>query len=176
MMRIFKEIAMAPPARARRPRLETIREFLETNVVTSQSDILAVLRARGELVTQSSVSRDLHHMGVRKVDGRYVAPRAASREGEEALHEASTTLLVVEPAGPHVLVVKTPAGHASALAVALDGVAWGEVVGTVAGGDTVFVATRSRRDQARVEKRLRELRARPVAVARSHTLRPQGRT
>lgn len=154
---------MPQQARVRATRLEFIRDLLSAHVVTGQDEILSALRARGERVTQSSVSRDLQHLGVRKSDGRYLLPRAVGPATADALHEAALSVLGMDPAGPFTLVLKTPAGHASALAVALDGAGWAEVVGTVSGGDTVFLATRNRRDQARVERRLRSLRARAPA-------------
>jgi transcriptional regulator of arginine metabolism len=63
----------------------------------------------------------------------------------------------VEPAGPNLVVLKTPPGAASQVAIAIDGEAWQEVVGTIAGDDTVFIATRGRSQQARLETLLKQV-------------------
>ncbi len=141
-------------------RRRAIAEILRREGVRDQEDLRRKLRARGFRVTQASVSRDLHELGAAKVDGRYVAGAVlagGSRPGAR-LEEVSTFLLSASPAGPHLLVVRTPPGFATSLGLALDEAKWPEVVGTVAGDDTLFIATGGRRQQARVEARLAALR------------------
>lgn len=130
-----------------------------------------MLEARGFAVTQSSVSRDLADMGVAKIAGRYVSSVGfgfAVGSGPLAkggdLLETSALVGRATPAGPHLLVLHTPAGRAAALALAIDHAAWPEVVGTVAGDDTVFVATPSRQDQVALEARLAGLRQESIHV------------
>ena len=111
------------------------------------------LHARGIEATQSSVSRDLRDLGVVKVGGRYVAPPL--RQGSvEDLRAAAHFLRGVKPAGPNLAVVLTVAGAAQAIGLALDHAEYPEVVGTLAGDDTVFVATASAADQKRFLQRL----------------------
>ena len=141
------------PAARRRA---AIRRIIENGPVHSQTALLESLKAEGFDVGQSSVSRDLAELGVVKVDGRYVTRdslRGASSAGG-SLREVASWIHGQRPAGPHLLVVRTPPGHASAVGLAIDRARWPEVVGSVAGDDTVFVATASRRDQARVQARL----------------------
>jgi len=140
-----------------RLRREAIESVLAREVIRHQSDLVERLAARGFSVTQSSVSRDLREIGAVHVDGRYLpsAAVAARPPAAGALGGVGGFLLSWRPAGPHLLVVKTPPGLASSVALALDQANWGEVVGTVAGDDTFFVATAGRREQAGLEARLR---------------------
>jgi len=139
-----------------RVRREAIERILKREVVHHQADLVKRLRARGFRVTQSSVSRDLQEIGAARVAGRYLP--AASLAGDAwhttRLAEVAGFLLSWTAAGSHLLVVKTPPGLASSVALALDQAGWPETVGTVAGDDTFFIATAGRRQQARIEARL----------------------
>ena len=140
-------------------RQAAIRELLARGTVRSQTELIARLARRGFRVTQPSVSRDLREMHVAKADGRYVLPEALL-DGSGAPAEAPAVLKSirsVRPAGPHLLVVRTPPGAASAVGLAIDDAGWPEVAGTVAGDDTLFVATEGRARQARLAARLRAL-------------------
>ena len=163
-----------------RERQDAIRAILDAEAVESQEQLVRRLKRRGFRVTQSSVSRDLAELGVAKVDGRYVALErlaqtvAPDRAGgasapvpaaDDRLAEVASFLREVAPAGPHLLVVKTPPGGASPVGIAIDAARWPEVVGTVAGDDTLFVATPGRAAQARVEARLAQLTRRSSARA-----------
>ena len=130
--------------------------MLRRRRVGSQQEIVERLHERGIEATQSSVSRDLRDLAVAKVGGRYVAP--AQRAGNaEDLREAARFLRAVKPAGPHLLVVLTVTGSAQAVGLALDHAGYPEVVGTLAGDDTVFVATAAVGDQKRLVQRLEAL-------------------
>lgn len=141
-------------------RRRAITEILRREAVRNQEDLRRRLRARGFRVTQASVSRDLHELGAAKVEGRYLAGGALAggmRPGAR-LEDISAFLVGTAAAGPYLLVARTPPGFAASFALALDESRWPEVVGTVAGDDTFFVATAGRRQQARVEARLAALR------------------
>ena len=159
-----------------RERQLAIRAILDAEAVESQEQLVRRLRRRGFRVTQSSVSRDLAELGVAKVDGCYVAlerlTEAVAPNGPGGTTTSGDGLAGVAPfvrefaaAGPHLLVVKTPAGAASPVGIAIDAARWPEVVGTVAGDDTLFVATTGRAAQARVEARLAQLTRRSSARA-----------
>jgi len=136
-------------------RQQAIREILAGEAVHSQEELLERLCARGFEVTQPSVSRDLQEMHVAKIEGRYVIAEALlPKPGRSELAEAAASILSVRPAGPNLLVVLTPPGRASVVSVAIDRAAWPEVVGTVAGDDTLFVATPGKKQQALVQTRL----------------------
>jgi transcriptional regulator of arginine metabolism len=161
-----------------RERQDAIRAILDAEAVESQEQLVRRLRRRGFRVTQSSVSRDLAELGVAKVDGRYVALArlaesvapggpggGAAVAPRGRLAEVAAFVDGVAAAGPHLLVVKTPPGAASPVGIAIDAARWPEVVGTVAGDDTLFIATPGRAAQARVEARLAQLTRRSSARA-----------
>lgn len=138
-------------------RQAAIRSLLGRREIRRQEELLAALRERGFQVTQSSVSRDLAELGAVKAEGRYVLPPPAPAgfaRGE--IGEAATAIVATRAAGPNLLVVLTPAGLAQRVGLALDRAGWPEVVGTVAGDDTVFVATTGRRPQERLVRRLHD--------------------
>jgi len=136
-----------------------LKNILARHPVASQDELCALLRKRGFQVTQSSVSRDLRDLGAAKVAGRYVLREtlAAATPSPSAYSEVAPWILRIRCAGPNLLVIHTPAGRASAVALTLDEFKWREVVGTIAGDDTVFVATAHRNAQAKLEAKLHDL-------------------
>lgn len=124
--------------------------LLEAEVRT-QADLVAHLEARGHSVTQSCVSRDLREVGARKIRGRYrIAPdRRPGLPGLAGLVESYAA------AGPHLVVVRTLPGGAQRVAHAIDTDRWPEAAGSVAGDDTIFVATHTKSGQRSILDRLR---------------------
>jgi transcriptional regulator of arginine metabolism len=138
----------------------TILRIVRRHRVGSQEQLRELLREAGIDITQATLSRDIRDLGLVKVpDGqaghRYAAPAAAEVPPPLASLVA-TLLLAVDGVGP-LLVVKTPAGSANALGSALDRQRWPEVVGTLAGDDTLLVITRSPGARRRLAARLAEL-------------------
>ncbi len=129
-----------------------LRRLLAERRLATQAEVIAALAEDGFPVTQPAVSRDLRELGARKVEGRYrIGPTEWSRfMGLGALVEA------LVPAGPNILVIRTAPGGAQRAGHALDNAGWQEIAGTVAGDDTVFVASRSAADQNRLLERLRK--------------------
>jgi transcriptional regulator of arginine metabolism len=128
----------------------------------TQSELVAALRERGFDITQSSLSRDLMFLGARKVDGAYRLGGDADAQEDSSqdyptLAELQPFVRAMRPAGPNILVVSTRPGLAQTVALALDSMSMPEVTGTVAGDDTVFVATPSRRAQRSLERRFGRL-------------------
>ena len=137
-------------------RRRVIEEILRRLEIRTQHDLLKQLKGKSIRVTQSSVSRDLKEMGVVRVDGRYL-PASALTDPEvrsPELEKVSPFILEISGAGPNLLVVKTPPGLAASVALAIDHAEWREVSGTVAGDDTLFLATAGRRQQKLVLARL----------------------
>jgi transcriptional regulator of arginine metabolism len=153
-------MAMPTDVGAQQERRAAIESIIADEAISSQRELLVCLRHRGFAVTQPSVSRDLKEMGVARVAGRY---RAVAEAGEgttaAGLLAVATFIGEVAPAGPYLLVVRTPPGLAPSVALALDQAGWQDVVGTVAGDDTFFVAVEGRRHRERVEARLSATRA-----------------
>jgi len=140
-----------------------IQDLLGEARVRSQKQLVELLATRGHDVTQSSVSRDLQDLGAIKQDGVYrIPPRDNGKTGNSdgALRAVAALLLDIQPAGPNLVIVRTHAGAANAVGLVIDGLRSPNVVGTVAGDDTLFLAVPGRRAQTRVIQALDELRRR----------------
>jgi len=139
-------------------RRRAIAELLERETITRQAELVRLLRAEGFDATQSSVSRDLKDLGVAKLTTGYELPQTerTSADDAQALQLVAEFVRELKPAGPHLLVVATAIGAAQRVALTLDRVAWPEIVGTLSGDDTIFVATAGAAQQRRLVARLRE--------------------
>ena len=142
----------------RRKRHLRILELITTRPVRTQEELAAALTSEGWKVTQSSVSRDIAALGLAKAGGAYRRgqPRVPSDPDEQRISEG---VLTVERAGEALLVVHTPPGEANRVAVALARLAWNDVLGTIAGDDTIFIAVRDKGCQARVLRELKKVGA-----------------
>ena len=140
----------------RRKRHLKILELISTRAIRTQEELAEALAAEGWEVTQSSVSRDIAALRLAKVNGAYrraTAPAVADPD-ERRIAEG---VLTIEPAGEALVVLHTPPGEANRVAVALDRLAWPEVIGTIAGDDTIFLAVKDGRAQRRVLREVRRL-------------------
>lgn len=144
---------MPPDHENREARQQEILAILDAHRVTSQGDLVERLRARGVVATQSSVSRDLRDLGVGWIGGRYARP-VEREENDPGVAEVARFLRGVKPAGPNLAVVFTTSGTAQAVGLAIDRAGWPELVGTMAGDDTVFAATASAAEQKSFIRRL----------------------
>lgn len=144
-------------------RQKAIADTLRAEPVGSQEEVTERLAALGYTVTQATVSRDLEQLGAVKVrrggamsyalpdqlgDNDWAASRLPRILGE--------WMQSVEPAGPMV-VIKTPPGSAHLVCIAIDQARLPEVVGTVSGDDTLFIAVRDGASVAEVAARFRDL-------------------
>ena len=145
---------MRENSKSRESRRQLIQEILESSLITSQKDLLRALSVHGIRVNQSSISRDLQEMHVVKHSGRYVISDADETETTADLREVIGRVRSVHAAGANLLVLHTSQGMAPALGVALDKADWPEVLGTISGDDTLFLATASRREQLIISQRL----------------------
>ena len=116
-----------------------------------------ILRRRGFDATQSSVSRDLRELGVAKAGDRYIIPVQDHTASGNGFALVAGFVREVLTAGAALTVIKTTAGTASSVALAIDRAAWPEVAGTVAGDDTLFVATANAKAQRKLLGRLGEV-------------------
>ncbi|HMD29172.1 MAG TPA: hypothetical protein VKH13_11435 [Steroidobacteraceae bacterium] len=147
MLRSEPEHGNAP---ARRTMLAKI---IREQSVGRQTELVALLRKLGHVATQSSVSRDLRELGVAKMGDRYVLPEAERQPKNDfsALKQFVSARLT---AGSNLTVLKTSIGSAQSVAVAIDTARWPEVVGTISGDDTIFIATDGAGAQAQLGRRL----------------------
>ena len=144
----------------RKKRHLRILELISTRAVRTQEELADMLAADGWEVTQSSVSRDIAVLGLVKVDSAYRRPppgrKALANPDQQRIAEG---VLSWDTAGETLVVVHTAPGEANRVAVAMDRLAWPEVVGTIAGDDTIFVAVKDQGAQRRVTRAIGGLRA-----------------
>jgi transcriptional regulator of arginine metabolism len=138
-------------------RRNAILRILRGGVVRRQSDLAVLLKRDGFEVTQSSVSRDLRELGVLKASGRYLVPPDEISRANGDFGALSQFVRTVRAAGNSITVIRTTIGAAGSVAVALDKAEWPEVVGTISGDDTIFLATADSRAQHRLIDRLNAL-------------------
>ena len=144
-------------------RRRAIAELLRSHEIRRQSELVRLLRAEGLDATQSSISRDLRDLGVAKLTTGYSLPEPGRGNNVEALRPVAEFVRDIRAAGPNLLVITTAIGAAQRVCVTLDRASWPEVVGTISGDDTIFVATTGARAQRRLVARLQES-LRQVAV------------
>jgi len=142
-------------------RHNAILRLVREHTVPSQESLRHLLQRAGFDVTQATLSRDIRELGLIKVGGadgthHYAAP------SEEVVPPPTLTgflpslLLRADGVGP-LLVLRTPTGSASALAAALDRQMWPEILGTLAGDDTVLIVAQSPAARRKLARRLAEL-------------------
>lgn len=125
-----------------------ILRLVEAKQLATQGELVAALREQGIDAVQTTVSRDIHQLGLVKAraqDGRlvYALPGAADLDRLNELTAVLRRWTVSIEATDTLVVVKTPAGYATPLADAIDSASLAEVAGTVAGENTIFVAPRT---------------------------------
>jgi transcriptional regulator of arginine metabolism len=150
-------------------RHEAIRDIMRSGEVRSQAELRRLLGRRGIAVAQPTLSRDLRVLGLAKTPRGYVVPEAvqfapAATRAATLQRAIRTFVASIQAAGP-LVVVRTPPAGAHPVARALDEAGSPDVVGTIAGDDTVFVATPSERAARAVARRLTAALARPRAEA-----------
>ena len=138
-------------------RQKAILAILRSRRVARQSELVRLLKERGIRVTQSSVSRDLQQLGITKLDSGYQQLEQPDMEEDRDAALVAELVHDIRTAGANLTVVKTVTGAAQRVAVYLDTSGWVEIVGTVSGDDTIFVATRDGGEQKRLLARLRAL-------------------
>ncbi len=131
-----------------------ILKLVRSKKITTQEELARELRTMGAETTQVTLSRDIRELGLAKTaDGyREILPDSIGRE----LHTVLEEFLLDVRQAQNLLVLKTSAGNANSLAVALDQEDWAEVAGTVAGDDTIFVACWDEQRAKAVKERLLE--------------------
>jgi len=149
-------------------RQSAILQIVDGAAITSQEQLRERLRARGIEATQATLSRDIRDLGLikRPSDGAYSRAGAATFDGQdpaEVLRIAVDDYLRRHDTVEQLVVLKTDTGQAQPLAVAIDRARVPEVVGTIAGDDTILVICRSAADAAALSRRLDSLMGVPVS-------------
>jgi transcriptional regulator of arginine metabolism len=145
-------------------RQHRVIQILEQNAVSSQGQLVQLLAEVGVEATQATASRDLEEIGAVKVraaggDSVYAVPELPKDRvaPEEHLRRVLGDWVVEVAASANLVVVRTPPGSAHVVASALDRAALSEIVGTVAGDDTILVVAAERVGGIKLARRLRNL-------------------
>ena len=148
----------------KRARQQAIADVVRDRDLRTQRELVAALQDKGFRVTQATVSRDITEMGLVKVrvNGTrvYALPSTAAameQSGEGRLRELLCDLPIDMRESGLMLVIRAVPGTAHAIAAALDRAHWADVLGTIAGDDTLFVACADEGALERVRKRLLRL-------------------
>ena len=139
-----------------------IREIVENQVIQTQEELAEILRARGMVVTQATVSRDIKEMHLLKVLSEGGVYRYATMDkGEQGVSDRLIRMLadsVLDVASANnLIVVRTLPGSAHVAGEALDSLKWPEVLGTIAGDNTILVIVRTNEEVEAVLKRFRAI-------------------
>ena len=143
-------------------RQNEIVELISSSDIETQEELAAALRARGYQVTQATVSRDIRELRLIKVSSKsggykYAKPvRHEAAVGERLTRILADSLVHVEAAA-NLIVVKTLSGSANVAAEALDNLGWHEIIGTIAGDNTIFIAAKSDEEADIITARIRKM-------------------
>jgi transcriptional regulator of arginine metabolism len=137
-------------------RHNAIRNLVENQQVGSQEELRRLLYRRGHRVTQATLSRDIHELGLVKTAEGYELPQGEATDAflpsiERLIHEFVYDVKTAQ----NLVVVKTSAGSAQPVAAAIDAEEWEEVVGTIGGDDAILVIAHNLRVAEKLAKKIR---------------------
>jgi transcriptional regulator of arginine metabolism len=149
-------------------RRDEILEIIGTTAVHSQEELQVLLKKRGVRVTQPTLSRDLRELGVAKSPSGYVVPGAMSASSnvtsftpretrEDRVHRLVRDNVLSVVAAMNLVVIKTPTAAAQPVASAIDAADLEDVLGTVGGDDTIFIALATVQSAAALAKQFDQL-------------------
>ncbi len=128
-----------------------ILKLIRSHPVRTQEDLARLLKSVGVDTTQVTLSRDVRELRLVKTPEGY---QEIGREAGPQFELLASEFLQDVKSAQNLVVLKTAPGHASSVAVALDSAEWPEVVGTIAGDDTILVITPDNSTAAKVSRRL----------------------
>jgi transcriptional regulator of arginine metabolism len=140
-------------------RKTAILSLIRTHRIGSQEALRGLLKERGIDVTQATLSRDMAELRLAKVMGPDGGSHYSLPEREQAppLDDLLSTLFVSAEASGNLVVLKTMTGGAQAVGLAIDRSEWPEVIGTLAGDDTVLIVVGDARSSSKVRSKLLDL-------------------
>lgn len=138
-----------------------ILKIIKEKDVKTQEELTELLRSDDFEVTQATVSRDIKELGLVKIPSsgggyKYAFANRAKTESSQHLNIFSKAVTSVESA-MHTVVVKTYSGMAQAVAASLDSIMGQDILGTIAGDDTILIITESPEEAVEVSKRLEKM-------------------
>ncbi len=146
----------------KRYRQNQILALVEREQASTQREIIEGLRRRGIKVTQSTLSKDLKDLGLAKIPDsegtfRYQIPeRRPAHETRRILIQELTDFLIEFSTAGNILVLKTRSGNAQSVCEAIDIMRWPEVMGSLAGENTIFIVSKTAAEAERLRERISE--------------------
>lgn len=140
-------------------RQRAVLEALKHGPVANQEDLQRVLRKRGFKVGQATLSRDIHELNLSKTGSGYTLPQGEGAAGQALppVQRVVREFVLEVRVAQNLLVLKTIVGSAQPVAAALDEQEWEEMVGTIAGDDTILIVCPDREISKRVAMRIEEM-------------------
>lgn len=141
-----------------------IVSIIKELIIGTQEELGEILKSRATQVTQATLSRDIKELGLIKVptlDGRYRYSLPQDRTPGDLMRRTQRMLedaVIAIDSAENIIVIKTMSGTAQGVAAAFDELEWPEVVGTVAGDNTIMVVVRNKAQVEEVLNRLQQLR------------------
>ena len=148
---------------AKAERQDAILRAIEENHIDNQEQLAEALRQAGMQVTQATISRDIRELGLSKIalgngNSRYATlVRTDDVEKNERLGRIFAESVLSVAQADNLIIIKTLSGSGSAAAELIDSLPWPEIVGTLAGDNTIFVAVQSREKVHAVIQRFQEM-------------------
>ena len=143
-------------------RQDEILNLISAGDIETQEELVDALRSQGYKVTQATVSRDIRELRLIKIAAKgggfkYAKPERHEIAVSERLTRILTDSLVNVDSSGNIIVVKTLSGSANVAAEALDNLGWPEILGTIAGDNTIFIVVRNETDATDISDRIRNL-------------------
>lgn len=144
-------------------RHKKILELINKYEISTQEELAEKLIDSGFLVTQATVSRDIRELSLTKISvgggQKYTAVKISEKDMNKKLLKILKEGYISSDQAGNIVVIKTEAGMAMAVAAALDALGWNEVAGTIAGDDTIFCAVKDYNDAITIMGRLAKISA-----------------
>ncbi len=142
-------------------RQKKILQIIESRPISTQKDLAQALIDDGLQVTQATVSRDIKELNLIKISigdniYRYAAPQEAVAVSEKKFEFVLKEFVLGVDYSENIVVVKTAPANANVVAYALDNFIWKEVIGTVAGDDTILLVVKPKEAAPQIVKRVRK--------------------
>jgi transcriptional regulator of arginine metabolism len=132
-------------------------EIVRKQAARSQEELAAILERDGIEATQATLSRDIRELGlVKGRNGYQISDEPHPAASDDLLRRAFKQYVIQTGVSGNILMIRTSPGNAHSIGVVLDAAQWPEVMGTIAGDDTIFVLLRSARLSNKVLKKIRE--------------------
>lgn len=146
----------------KKERLSIILRLIEEKEISTQEELTAELNNKGLNVSQATVSRDINELALIKVEGvvkkvRYSAPASATGDVPQNFIDIFGHVTESIVSANNLIVIKTMSGNANSVALVIDKLHIKEVLGTVAGDDTLLIVTKNNSDAEKIVKILKKI-------------------